>query len=119
MKSTQLSLPPLETGKRSINDLNYLITSRSHDVDPSIRTNDDLNLLCPVNLHFKMAFEKFDHDCRCKKQTVPCLFDLEFDYLMKMLPSDQLAVVVIIDSKYHYSFIVFFIFSITKIYLTI
>ena len=86
----------------SISDLNELFTSRSYDGNKStsrMMTNNDLNLLCPVSLHLKMAFEKYDHDCRCKKQIVPMIYDLEFDYLMRMLPTQQLAVIVIMDSK--------------------
>jgi hypothetical protein len=86
----------------SISDLNELFTSRSYDDNKStsrVMTNNDLNLLCPVSLHLKMAFEKYDHDCRCKKQIVPLIYDIEFDYILRMIPLNQLAVIVIMDSK--------------------
>lgn len=59
---------------------------------------DELNILCPISLHHKLALQRFDTECKCKKFAVPMIGDVEFDYLIRLLPSDQLAVVVVIDS---------------------
>jgi hypothetical protein len=60
--------------------------------------SNDLNLLCPVSLHNKLVHGKLDVECKCRRQTVPFLNDVEFDSLMKLLPVEQLAVVVVVDS---------------------
>jgi hypothetical protein len=68
------------------------VTGRSN------RFIDEFDVLCPVSLHHKLAFGKFDTDCKCKKFIVPMVNDVEYDYLIRLLPAEQLAVVVIIDS---------------------
>ena len=61
--------------------------------------NDNLNLLCPVSLHKMIAFGRFDHDCKCKNQFVPCVTDLAFDMLIRLMPVEQLLAVVVIDTR--------------------
>jgi hypothetical protein len=60
--------------------------------------SNDLNLLCPVSVHNKLVHGKLDVECKCRRQTVPFLNDVEFDFLIKLLPVEQLAVVVVVDS---------------------
>lgn len=62
-------------------------------------TNDDLNMLCPVSLHQKLAMEKYDVNCRCKKQIVPIITDVEFDYFLRLVPLEQIIVIAVIDSE--------------------
>jgi hypothetical protein len=59
---------------------------------------DDLDILCPVSLHQKLAFDRYDTECKCKKFAVPLINDVEYDYLIRLLPAEQLSVVVAIDS---------------------
>ena len=73
-------------------------------LDPIDQTNrsgrliDEWNILCPVSLHQKLALSRFDTECKCKKFSVPVISDVEYDYLIRLLPVNQLVVVVIIDS---------------------
>lgn len=62
--------------------------------------NIDLNLMCPVSVHNKLAFNAYEvAECRCRKLTTPIVRDLEFDYFIRLLPPQQLAVVVVVDSE--------------------
>lgn len=58
----------------------------------------DLCLQCPLSLHAKLSVDKLEPLCKCKKTAVPVLRDLELDYLLDFLPSEQLLVLAIIDS---------------------
>ncbi|RNA29347.1 hypothetical protein BpHYR1_032044 [Brachionus plicatilis] len=90
--------------KASINfDLDNLSTfvSKSN----RLYTNDDLNLLCPVSLHQKLAFDKYDVDCRCKKQIVPIVNDVEFDHFLRLVPIEQIVVIAVIDSENPISYV--------------
>jgi hypothetical protein len=60
--------------------------------------NEDLNLMCPVSLHQRLANDKFDVECKCRRTNVPFINDLEFDYFIRLLPVEQLIVIVVIDS---------------------
>ena len=62
-------------------------------------TNDDLNMLCPVSLHQKLIFDKYDVDCKCKKQIVPLISDIEFDYFLRLVPSEQMIVIAIVNTE--------------------
>ena len=63
-------------------------------------SNDDLNLMCPVSLHEKLAKSRYDvPECRCRKLAPPLVRDIEFDYFIRLLPSEQQAIVVVIDSQ--------------------
>lgn len=63
-------------------------------------SNEDLNLMCPVSLHDKLAYNRYEvAECRCRKLTMPIVRDLEFDYFIRLLPTEQLVVVVVIDSQ--------------------
>ena len=62
-------------------------------------TNEELILMCPVTLHYRIVFDRHDIECRCRKQNVPFIHDVEFDYMLKLVPVDQLIIVVIMDSK--------------------
>lgn len=65
-------------------------------------SNEDLNLMCPVSLHEKLANNRYDiPECRCRKLHPPQLRDLEFDYFIRLLPTEQLAIVLVIDSQYN------------------
>ena len=91
---TLLNASPLLETRRLINE-NTLTNLKTN----SRLIFDQLNLQCPVSLHQKMAFSNFGIDCKCKKYLVPLVYDVEYDYFLKMLPPDQVIVVVIIDSK--------------------
>ena len=62
-------------------------------------TNEELTLMCPVTLHHRIAFERHDIECRCRKQNVPYIHDVEFDYMLKLVPVNQMIIVVIVDSR--------------------
>ena len=69
-------------------------------MNPLYYTNEKLSMCCPALLHNRLAFNnKTGTECRCRKQTIPLINDVEFDALLKLLPREQLAVIVIIDSK--------------------
>ena len=81
-------------------------------------TNEELTLMCPVVLHHRIVFDRHDIECRCRKQNVPFIHDVEFDYMLKLVPVEQLIIVVIIDSKYIYSLNMFGIqLESTKLYI--
>ena len=87
----------------NLNEFLKVLTSRSNGASNSATnrfgfTNDELTLMCPVSLHQRIIFDKHDVECRCRKQTVPFIHDVEFDFLMKLVPSDQTIIVVIVDS---------------------
>lgn len=64
-------------------------------------SNEDLNLMCPVSLHEKLAKNLYDvPECRCRKLHPPIVRDIEFDYFVRLLPQEQLAAVIVIDSQY-------------------
>lgn len=91
------------SNKRGVASL-YRMSTESNFNDYTSRSsrffsNDDLNLMCPVSLHQKLAFERFDIDCKCRKQNVPLISDVEFDYFLRLVPLDQIIVVVITDSQ--------------------
>ena len=71
-----------------------------------IYTNEELMNLCPVWLHQRMAFNRHDMDCRCKKQFPPFIYDLEYDTSLRVLPTEQLAVITVIDSEYDFNNII-------------
>jgi len=73
------------------------ITDKSPN--PFYYTNEHLSMCCPVLLHNRLAFNKNEIDCKCRKQKMPQINDVEYDTLLKLLPPDQLAVIVITDSK--------------------
>lgn len=63
-------------------------------------SNEDLNLMCPVSLHEKLAKNLYDvPECRCRKLHPPIVRDIEFDYFVRLLPQEQLAAVIVIDSQ--------------------
>lgn len=62
-------------------------------------TNERLSMCCPVLMHARLAFNKFENDCKCRKHLIPFINDLEYDKLLTILPSDQLAVIVIVGQR--------------------
>ena len=70
-------------------------------------------MCCPVLLHNRLAFNNktgaFGTDtvsvcseCRCRKQIIPMLNDVEYDQMLRLIPSEQMCVVVCIEeSKYN------------------
>lgn len=61
-------------------------------------TNEKLSLCCPNVLHMKLAFGQSDSECKCRKQIVPLIHDIEYDILLNIIPSEQLVVIAVIDS---------------------
>ena len=53
---------------------------------------------CPVTLRYKMLFDR-KVDCKCKRNVVPIIHDVEFDKFLRITPSDQLIVIAVINSK--------------------
>jgi len=62
-------------------------------------SNEKLSMCCPALLHNRLAFNKNEVDCKCRRQTIPLINDVEYDTLLSLLPREQLVVIVIIDSK--------------------
>jgi hypothetical protein len=98
----QLTASPLLNSLDTQIITNRFTLGRSADQQGNLRSSrvalDEFSFLCPVGLHQKIALSRFDSDCKCKKYQVPFIQDLEYDYFIKLLPPEQLTVVVIIDS---------------------
>lgn len=110
LKSNQT--PTTNTTQRMTN-LNYLINKRKNFLKTdqitmeksATSTNlkrslsfENLNMLCPASLHFKIGFDRHEFECRCRRHFVPQVGDLEYDALIKLIPPVQLLVVCVIDS---------------------
>lgn len=76
-------------------DQSLLVSARSVN---AASMYDDLNLMCPITVHQRMANENYEFECKCKKMNVPFISDLEFDYFIRLMPVEQLICIVVIDS---------------------
>ena len=97
----QRTMPHLNHSKSFFNSPSEILNENSiiFEVKGGM-TNERLSQLCPVSLHYRLAFDKTDMDCKCRRQTVPFINDVEYDALLKRLPSDQMAVIAVTDSGY-------------------
>ena len=111
LTSRSLTFNTFESEKRQQNKMFYLneflndvsnrnsgVVNASGPASARLYTNDELSLICPYTLHQRIVFDRHDADCRCRKQTVPNIHDVEFDYLLKFIPTEQLVIVVVTDS---------------------
>ncbi len=70
----------------------------SNLIDPLMKyTNERLSMCCPLLMHSRLAFNRFESDCKCRKHLIPLLNDLEYDRLLSVIPTEQLAVVVVVS----------------------
>lgn len=53
---------------------------------------------CPITLRYKILFDR-KIDCKCKKNVVSILSDVELDRFLRSSPPEQLIVITIINSK--------------------
>ena len=54
---------------------------------------------CPITLRYKMLFDR-KIECKCKRNVVPVIHDVEFEKFLQKTPPDQLIVIAVINSKY-------------------
>jgi hypothetical protein len=54
---------------------------------------------CPITLRYKILFDR-KIDCKCKRNVVPVIHDVEFDKFLQKTPPNQLIVIAVINSKY-------------------
>ena len=54
---------------------------------------------CPITLRYKILFDR-KIDCKCKRNVVPVIHDVEFDKFLQNTPPNQLIVIAVINSKY-------------------
>jgi hypothetical protein len=52
---------------------------------------------CPISLRHRILFDR-KVECKCKRNSIPLLCDIEFDKFVKIMPPDQLLVVAVIRS---------------------
>lgn len=52
---------------------------------------------CPISVRHRILFDR-KIECKCKRNSVPLICDIEFDRFIKIMPPDQLLVVAIIKS---------------------
>ena len=90
LKTDQITMLNLTT-QRSDQSIDDIHLKRSLSIE-------NLNMLCPVSLHYRIGFDRHDIECRCRKHFVPFVNDIEYDALIKLLPNEQLAVVCVVDS---------------------
>lgn len=62
-------------------------------------SNEKLTMCCPVALHQRLVFNKTDMDCKCRKQVVPLINDVEYDMFLRVVPESQLVVIVVTDYR--------------------
>ena len=77
----------------------YFYANLNESATSSNLIDTELCLQCPVSLHTKLCMNKLEPLCKCKKTCVPVLKDLELDFFLDFLPTDQLLVLAIIDSS--------------------
>lgn len=75
--------------------------NKSGHCKSSIRySNEKLSMCCPVLLHSRLAFERdMAFECKCRKQSVPLLNDVEYDTILRIIPPEQFAIIVVVDQK--------------------
>ena len=114
----QRTMPHLNHSKNFFNSPSEILNESSIIFEAKgTMTNERLSMMCPVSLHYRLAFDKTDMDCKCRRQTVPFINDVEYDVLLKRLPGDQLAVIAVTDSGYASFFMIYSNFHRNYIYL--
>ncbi len=68
--------------------------SRSNLRDEPLVNHD----MCPIALRIKILLDR-RAECKCKKNIVPVISDIELDRFLKITPPDQLILIAIIDSR--------------------
>ncbi len=53
---------------------------------------------CPLTLRYKILFDR-KVDCKCKRNIVPVISDVEFDKFLRVTPQEQLIVIAVMNSK--------------------
>lgn len=100
MPSIKLNNP----SKLSSENLDHIINLEKGQTTNSMNgmnkfTNERLSMCCPALMHARLAFNRFENDCKCRKHLIPFLNDLEYDKLLSIIPSEQLVVVVIVGQR--------------------
>lgn len=96
MPSIKLNKPPKSSSENL--DLEKEQTTNSMNGMAKF-TNERLSMCCPVLMHARLAFNRFETDCKCRRHLIPFLNDLEYDKLLSIIPSEQLAVVVVVGQR--------------------
>jgi hypothetical protein len=91
----------IDKNNSNYSKINNGIQNVTNDSKIPVMSNQKLSFLCPVIFHNKLVFSKLENntECRCRKQIIPFINDVEYDALLKILPPEQLVVVLITDSR--------------------